>query len=341
MTAGDYVAASKYINEAAKLKVMEGKIIKIKESLRALSTKEKPKIKKPSKKTSGLKKKTQTKKDKKEAYAAEIKRVLKQPVRKKTPRKSVSPIIIKERVIEQPSRAMGWQKQTAIAGGVLATVLATVFIFLKLYLSERAKEANLLEEKQIAEQRLQKEIEILKESSTKLKIDLAAEKKKKQPPAEMDYTRGKNPANITDTENKTLKLRLEKMEASLHAVRTASNKPKPSKMSKFSGERISFPSEYFLPTYSKVPLKTSSLSAMLERASDVSERLKLLWALGNKTDISAVETLESHLSKAKGEEYREILKSLKKISLRPEISPDIKATVEGIFSVQRRNGIII
>jgi len=337
MTAGDYVAASKYINEAAKLKVMENKIIKIKESLRALSTKEKPKIKKPAKNKRVVKKKKQTKKDKKEAYAAKIKKVMRQSARKKTTAQSVSPIIIKERVIERPARAMGWQKQTAIAAGVVLPVIMMAFIFFKLYLSVRAKEANLLEEKQIAEKRLQKEIEVLKESSTKLKIGLAAEKKKKQSAAPVNYIRPQS----SEKENKELKKRLEKMEEFLNAVRTASAKPKPSRELEFSEERISFPAKYFLPTYTEVPLKTSSLSEMLEKASSLSERLKLLWALGNKTEISAVETLESHLSKAKGEEYREILKSLKKISLRPEISTDIKAKIEGIFSVQRRSGIII
>jgi len=337
MAGGDYVAASKYINEAAKLKVMEGKVIKIKESLRALSAKEKPKIEKPSKKTRGLKKKKQTKKDKKEAYAAKTKKVMRQSARKKTPPQSVSPIIIKERVIERPAKAMSWQKQAAIAAAVLGTVIVTAFIFLKLYLSGRAKEANLLEEKQIAEKRLQKEIETLKESSAKLKTDIDAEKKKKKAETPVNYISPQS----SEKENKELKKRLEKLEESLNAVRTASAKPKPSRELKFSEERISFPAKYFLPTYTEVPLKTSSLSEMLEKASGLSERLKLLWALGNKAEISAVETLESHLSKAKGEEYREILKSLKKISLRPEISTDIKAKVEGIFSVQRRSGIII
>jgi len=339
MGEGDYVAASKYVNEAEKLKLLEGKIIGIKKSLKALTAKEKPKVRKPSKRAP--KKKKLPKKEKDKAPEEEIKKTVKTGARKKAAAKeSVSPIIIKEKIIERSAKAMSWQKQTVIAAAALLPLMLIAFIFFKLYVRERSKEENLLNEKQAAEKRLQKETEALKESAAKLKAELAAEKTKKKAEAPLNYSRLKSAEK--EQENKELKKRLEIVEDSLNAVRTESAKkrtPSPPAV-EFEGE-VSLDKKYFLPTYTEVPLDASALSEMLERASGLSARLNLLWALGNKTDLSAVETLESHLSKAKGEEYREILKSLKKIALRPELSAGVRKKIEDIFSSQRRRGIII
>ncbi len=340
MASGDYVAASKYINEAEKLKVMEEKVIKLKGSLKSLLTPEpSEKIKKPEK--------PKPKRAKKKKLPPEVSK--KKPVKKsavavktrvsseKRPPQSVSPIIIKERIIERPSHGVTWQKQAVTGAIILVPIIITAFLFFKLYLNERTREAGILEEKQLAEKKLKNGMEILKEASEKLKIDLAEEKSKKKPDTAVNYSLQKD----SEKENKELKIRLEKMENSLNAIRTESAKPKPSEAVKFPEGTVPAPVKYFLPTYTKIPLNAFSLSEMLERASGLSARLNLLWALGNKTEHEAVDVLEAHLTRAKGEEYREILKSLKKIALRPETSADVKIKVEDIFSALRRKGIII
>ena len=95
-----------------------------------------------------------------------------------------------------------------------------------------------------------------------------------------------------------------------------------------------------LSEYTNIPTTSVQLGNMLEFSS-LGNRSQIFWGLGNKMDIKAVEILESFMRQSAGEEHREILKSLKKIEVRPGITPPIKVKIEKIFSAQRRKGIII
>ncbi|MEA2082275.1 MAG: hypothetical protein U9O97_06005 [Elusimicrobiota bacterium] len=341
MTDGDYVSASKYINEAEKLKVIQAQVSRVKQSLKAITSKEKAAITRKRKKAKTPKKR-RTPAPVKVKKRAKITEKPKTRSQAKAPAARVSPIIIKERVIENPGAAMNWKKQSAIAAGVLIPIIAAAFIFLKLFLNERVKEAELLEEKQIAEKRLRKEVDSLKETAVKLKTSLADEKKKKNQASALSYNRQTDSGHAIKEENKKLQRRLEKMEGYLQNLQTAGretvNKETAHPAEKFAHARGGI---NFLPEYTEIPLSTSSLVRMLKGASELSARLNLLWALGNKTGLDAVKILEQQASAAKGEEYREILKSLKKISLRPETPPEVKTKVEAIFRGLRRKGTII
>ncbi|MBA3066378.1 hypothetical protein KJ633_07110 [bacterium] len=340
IASGDYVTASKYINKAGGLKMMDGKITELKESLKSLTAEESPpKIQKPAEKKALPPKIKDS--EKKTVQKSEIVGNARQKGTKEP--QSVSPIIIKERIIERPAPGMDWKKSAVIGVIFVMPVIIAALIFFKLYLNERSKEKSILEEQLLSENRLKKEMDNLRHAAEKLKAEISEEKKKKKPEAITNY--GPLLDARKEEADKEIKARVERMENSLSAIRNetglAGAKPRREETAGFSGKQGSLPLKYFLPAYTEIPIDTFSLSEMLDRASGLSARTNLIWALGNKTDPEAVDTLESHLAKAKGEEYKEILKSLKKITLRPEISVTVKSKIENIFSAQRRKGIII
>ncbi|PKM99766.1 MAG: hypothetical protein CVU78_04690 [Elusimicrobia bacterium HGW-Elusimicrobia-2] len=331
MAAGDYVAASKYVHEADKLKVMDDKVIRLRESLKTLSEKtpEKPPVEKIIQ----------------EKPPTPVKKTVQKTVATpwagfssgKAPQKAASePIIIRERIIERVSPPSNWKKPAALGIIFLAFVTAIALIFFKLYLNERAKESVFLEEKLASEKRIQKELDALKDSAAHVKAELAEEKKKTALAASHDRKNSEK-----NKKDEKIDIFFKKMEDSLDSVRSQRDRAREAEKPAFTTKTSSIPLTDFLPEYTDIPLDASSLSEMLGRASGNSARLNLLWALGNKTELKAVETLKEHLDKAKGEEYREILKSLKKIALRPETAQTVKTAVENIFSAQRRKGIII
>ncbi|MDO9513940.1 MAG: hypothetical protein Q7J59_04950 [Elusimicrobiota bacterium] len=255
----------------------------------------------------------------------------------KSPQKAASePIIIRERIIERFSPSADWKKTTFIGIIFLAFVTAIALIFFKLYLNERAKESVFFEEKLASEKRIQKELDALKESAAQVKAELAEEKMKAA--LAVSHNRKNSEKNKKDEK---IDIVLKKMEDSLDSVRSQRDRAREAEKPAFTTKTSTIQLTDFLPEYTDIPLDASHLSEMLGRASGSSARLNLLWALGNKTELKAVDTLKEHLDKAKGEEYREILKSLKKIALRPDTAQTVKTAVENIFSAQRRKGIII
>ena len=323
---GDYVTASKYAGEAEKLNVMDDKVIKLKESLKTLSetAPEKP----PAKKAA----------PKKTPPPAVEKTVQKSgaTVRAQPEKAAPETIIIRERLIEkQGGGGMSTRAQSAIAAVILLLVAGIAMAVLKLYLNAQSRESARVEDMISSEKRLQKELNTLKESAARVKTELDEEKKKSA--REASQARKNKGQKDKDEQIDSC---LKKMEDSLHSVRTECDRARESDKAVFPA-KTAVPLTDFLPEYTEIPIEASALSEMLERASGRTARLNLLWALGNKTELKAVETLNKQLDRAKGEEYREILKSLKKIALRLDTAQPVKTAVEDIFAGQRRKGIII
>ena len=249
----------------------------------------------------------------------------------KTPPAPAPPIVIEKKVVEEkPVPAISGKLKVIIAGvfALIVLVLVFLFIYVEMHIKHQKREAEeFLREKEKREKILQSELFGLKTETERLKAQLEVERRKKYEAAKAMIEQRKE-----TTDEKTY----EKISRKIDEIKTAA---KPGKTKKKS-ELKHIPIESLLPEYTEIPTTTEELENLLKIAGP-SDRGKIFWALGNKKDIKAVEILSRYLEGAKGNDFREILKSLKKISLRPGIDEAIQNKIQEIFANQRKKGIII
>jgi tetratricopeptide (TPR) repeat protein len=327
---GNYVEASKYLEEAKKLKENLKKIEELEKAVGKLkkSSEEKKRLKKEVRKKKVVKKKEVKKK--------------KPPVRKKRPvpekkkeeekiikpHEFPEPILIEKEIIRE--RPVLDELKIIIVGVsafFLLVIIATI-IYIKIHLKQqRIETEEFLKEKEKHEKVLKSELLSLKTATQRLREQLEAERKKKFEAAKAMIEHKKETTDEKTYEKISKKIdELKVREAAPVRKRKVAIKP--------------IPIESLLPEYTEIPTTTKELENLLKIASPA-ERGKIFWALGNKKDMRAVEILETYLEDAKGEDFREILKSLKKISMRPGIDIAIKNKIQEIFTKQRKKGIII
>jgi len=313
---GNYVDASKYLAEAEKLDYDRKKTGNLRKAIEKMKEPEKVPERSPKK----------TKKAERERKKYSVKR--ERAVERKAPKKTAQSIVSKKIVKYQP---VVIEKKLPVTAAVLAGISAgaLIIIFLIIFYFKRAMKISEIKTKEFLEVKtredkiLKGQFSNLQSLTSKLKEDIEKEKRRK-----FEITK-----NIVDekkkfADEKTYEKISNKIDEVKKAIKKKSLAPKP------------IPVESFLSEYTDIPTTSGQLGDMLGAASS-NDRSRIFWGLGNKTDIKAVEILESFLEKASGEEYREILKSLKKIAVRPRMEHSVKERIEKIFSAQRRKGIII
>jgi len=313
LTEGNYVDASKYLAEAEKLNYDKAKTGNIRKALDKIRKSGKPAPKK-TKKTAAKKKKRPAKHSRRSAPKSSP----------KSDRK-----VVRERVVEYQPFVI--EKKLPVNAAVFAGILAGVLIifFLIIFYFKRAmktsemKTKEFLEEKEREGRVLKEQFSSLRDLTGRLKEDLETEKRKK-----LEITK-----NIVDEKKRIVDEKTyEKISNKINEVKKA--------VKKKSAVPAPIPVKSFLAEYTDIPITSKQLGDLLEAAPQ-GNRSQIFWGLGNKTDIKAVEILENFMAQTSGEEYREILKSLKKIAVRPGMAEPIKIKIENIFSAQRRKGIII
>ena len=344
IAAGDYVEASKYLEEAKKLNIGADKISKIQNAVEELINNEDRKALKPKKNEKGIsaeqklssEKKSQTKEPQKpptpSASGNNIKKVLE--VREKVPQK------IKKEIVESESfekreyftkvRPDSFYMASVFAAFLFAIFIMAIFVRSR-DIKNKERERELFEKRREDEQRLKNKISFLESQTQDMKKNLEEERMQR-----IKDSRAK-------IEKKEIQQPIEKKElhAAVETIRKATQEGNDRRQNDFVKRKTPIPIVDFLPSYTDIPISAERLGKMIETAKDSDTKVKLFWGLGNKREMEAVEILTDYLDAAKGSELKEILKSLKKISLRPGVAVEIKNKIESVFVSIRRKGIII
>ncbi|MFH1957383.1 MAG: hypothetical protein ABIJ15_02780 [bacterium] len=313
LTEGNYVDASKYLAEAENLNYSRKKTGNLRKAIE--------KMKEPAKRPPVETRETSGKEKKPSAAPPQV------AARK--PQKKSAVGIIREKIVEyQPfviekKLPVNAAVFAGISAGVLIIISLIIFYFKRAMKINEVKTKEFLEVKAREDKILKGQVSNLQNSADKLKEDLEREKRRK-----FEITKNMVDEKKRFADEKTYEKISNKIDEVKKAIKKKPAAPEP------------IPVESFLSEYTDIPTTSEQLGDMLGFASP-DNRSQIFWGLGNKTDIRAVEILESFMGQSSGEEYREILKSLKKIAVRPGSSPPIKLKIEKIFSAQRRKGIII
>jgi len=309
---GKYATALKYLSQAEELKLSMEKIKDLKAAIQKIEEK-KPKEKPVQKKKKIVPRK---KVPRKTPPGQPPKKIVVEKVRE------YQPVVVEKKI-----HIEGYKILLGLIIFIIVVVVGIVF-YVRTLIKHREQEVKLESERALKEsERVKKELYKIAEESKKLREELEAEKRRKAQILKAVADEKKQLA-----EKKTY----EKASKALNEAK----EEKPSKKTK-EKELIPIKTEMLLPEYTDIPTTSEEMGRILKNAPP-SERGIIIWGLGNKKDLKAVEILgelfENPLSEA---EEMEILKSLKKIYLRPQIDKEVKEKVAEILAKARHKGIII
>jgi len=302
---GKYDTALKYLSRAEELKLSLKKVKELKKAIKKIEAKKTEK--KPVKKVRGK--------------VAKKKISQKKPSETEIPRERIIEKIREYQpvVVEKKIHIEGYRILLVLIVFIILAVAGIVF-YIRTLIKHREQQLKFEMERALKEsERVKRELHEISQESKKLKEELEAEKRRK-----LRIIKAVTQEKKALSERKTY----EKVAETLKEVKTQKR-------------IIPIKTEDLLPEYTDIPTSSEEIEKLLKTAS-LSERSILIWGLGNKKDMKAVEILEKLFENPLDEsEEMEILKSLKKIYLRPGVSDDVKSRIFKVLSKARRKGIII